>query len=150
MFGIRKNKNKGYTLIYVLIMSSLCLSMVLGCYKMELLRRENSIKMNKNVLRVDKLQKYKEYLFTELDEHIYENVKNITDDEIKSYLSSIKDFSLTYDECCIKYNKDKNYFLVQYYVNHKFCKEEFYQYKVNGNYIVYGCIDYSYVKGVLK
>jgi len=150
MFRIRKNKNKGYTLIYVLIISSLCLSIVFGCYKMEFLRRENSIKMNKNALKVDKLQKHKEYLFTELDEHIYGNVENVTEEEVKNYFSSIEEFSLTYDQCYIKYNKDKNYFLLQYYIDNKFFKEEFYQYKVNGNSILYGCIDYSYVKGVLR
>lgn len=150
MFRIRESKNKGYTLIYVLIISSLCLSIVFGCYKMEFLRRENSIKMNKNALKVDKLQKYKEYLFTELDEHIYGNVNNVTEEEVKNYFSSIDEFSLTYDQCCIKYNKDKNYFLLQYYIDNKFCKEEFYQYKVNNNSTFYGCIDYSYVKGVLK
>lgn len=150
MFRVRKSKNKGYTLIYVLIINGLCLSIVFGCYKMEFLRRENSIKMKKNILKVDKLQKYKEYLLTELDENIYGNVMNITEEEIKKYLTSTDSFSLTYDQCSVKYIKDKNYFLVQYYINNKFYKEEFYQYKVNGNSIIYGCIDYSYTKGVLK
>lgn len=150
MFRLRKSKNKGYTLIYVLIINSLCVFIAFGCYKMELLVRENSMKMKNNVVKVDKLQKYKEYLFTELDENIYGNVNNITEDDIKKYLDSISDFCLIYDQCCIKYVKDKNYFLVQYYINNRFCKEEFYQYKVEGNSIIYGCIDYSYVKGVLK
>lgn len=150
MFRFRKSKSKGYTLIYVLIINSLCLSIVFGCYKMEFLKRENSIKMKKNILKVDKLQKYREYLLTELDENIYGNVNNITEEEIKNYLSSADGFSLIYDQCCIKYVKDKNYFLVQYYINNKFYKEEFYQYKVNDSSIIYGCIDYSYTKGVLK
>ena len=137
-------------MIYVLIMSSICISIVFGCYKMEFLRRENSVKMYKNTMRVDKSQKYKEYLFTELDEYICENVKDITEDDIKNYFDSAIDFELTYEQCKIKYNKDRNYFLVQYYINNKFYKEEFYQYKVRGKSIIYGCIDYSYLKEVLK
>lgn len=150
MLRFRKGKNKGYILIYVLIISSLCLSIVFGCYKMEFLRRENSIKMKKNALKVDKTQKCKEYLLTELDEYIYENVNNVTEEDIKNYFSAVNGFSLTYEQCCVKYNKDKNYFLVEYYINNKFYKEEFYQYKVNGTSIIYGCIDYSYAKGVLN
>lgn len=146
MLRTGKGRNKGYTMIYVLIMSSICISIVFGCYKMEFLRRENSVNMYKNIMRVDKSQKYKEYLFTQLDGYICENVKGITEDDIKNYFHSLIDFKLTYENCTIKYDKDKNYFLVQYYINNEFYKEEFYQYKVRGNSIIYGCIDYSYLE----
>lgn len=150
MLRTRQGKSKGYTLIYVLIINSICLSIVFGCYRMEVLRRQNSIRAREKALRIDRIQKYKEYLLTELDEYIYVNANDITEEDIKSYFNSIDDFSLTYNQCCIKYNKDSNCFLAQYYINNVFYKEEIYQYKVNGNSVIYGCTDYSYAKGVLK
>jgi hypothetical protein len=85
-----------------------------------------------------------------LDDYIRTNVVVITEDGIKKYISGLKDFSLVYDGCYIKYNKEKNYFLIQYYSEGNFSKEEFYEYIVKGNSIIYGCVDYSYKKGVLK
>lgn len=117
---------------------------------MEFLIKENSIKLQKNILKVDKSQKSKEYLLTELDEYIYVNVKDITEEDIKKFFSSLNDFTLIYEESCIKYNKEKDCFLIQYSINHKFYKEEFYEYKVNDAFITYGCIDYSFREGELK
>lgn len=150
MFRFRKGTKKGYILIYVLLVNSLCLLIALGCYKMECLKTENSLKLQKIILKVDKLQKSKEYIFTELDDYICENIKYENEEDIKNYFNSSEDFKLTYEECIVNYNKDKNYFLVQYYSNNKFCKEEFYKYKLNGKSVIYSCIDYSYKEGVLK
>lgn len=150
MFRVREIKSKGYILIYTLTTCSLCLFIALGCYKMEILIKQNVERTEKNILKVDKEQKHREYILTALDQHIYENIKNISEEEIKRFFNSLDNFSLSYEESTVQYNKDKDCFLVQYYLKGKFYKEELYEYRVDGSSVVYGCIDYSFLKGELK
>ncbi|MCT8976045.1 hypothetical protein N4T77_05485 [Clostridium sp. CX1] len=117
---------------------------------MEILIKQNVERTEKNILKVDKEQKHREYILTALDQHIYENIKNISEEEIKRFFNSLDNFSLSYEESTVQYNKDKDCFLVQYYLKGKFYKEELYEYRVDGSSVVYGCIDYSFLKGELK
>lgn len=151
MFGIRKKKSeRGFILIYVLFICSLCFIIVLGFYKMEVLIRSNNLKFQSNVLKVDNLQKTREYLLTELDENIYMNVSSIDENAVKEYLNSIADFKGKYNDSYVEYVKNNNCFLIQYYINHKFYKEELYEYKIVNGEIFYGCIDYAFEQGGIK
>ncbi|WPC44855.1 hypothetical protein [Clostridium sp. JS66] len=154
MFSIRKRRrSKGFILIYVMFIVSFCIFIALNCFKLEVLKRQNSLNMKKDVLKVDSTQKIKEYMLTDLDELLYKNVTVLTNDGIKSYLSSListRDSIVTickYDNSCIEYNKDKDWFVVTYYVNNKFYKEEVYRYKVENNLIFYNYINYFFKKG---
>ncbi len=151
MLYFRKRKNRsGFILIYVVFIVTLCIFIALNCFSLEMLKRENNLKMEKNILKVEVTQKIKEYLFTDLDEFLYKNKADITNEGIKDYLKSTTDSSIQYEDSYIEYNKEKNYFLVVYYVNNKFYKEEFYEYRVKDKLIFYTCIDYSFKKGELK
>ena len=56
----------------------------------------------------------------------------------------------SYNESHIEYTKNNNCFSIQYYINHKFYKEELYEYKIVNGSMRYGCIDYSFEKGKIK
>lgn len=108
---------------------------------------ENNLKFQKNSLKINTIQKYAEYLLTELDEYILANVSAITQDDIRVHFSSLYDFSISYEECNISYVPNKDCFLIEYYLNHKFYKEELYEYKIYNNSLIYRCIDYSFERG---
>ncbi|WP_035774432.1 hypothetical protein [Clostridium carboxidivorans] len=119
---------------------SFCIFIALNCFKSEVLIRQNNLSMEKKILKVDPTQKIREYMLTDLDELLYKDVKMITNDEIKNYLSSKTDSIVQYDNSCIKYDKD-DYLVVKYYVNNKFYKEEYYKCKVENNFIFYKFIN---------
>ncbi len=119
---------------------SFCIFIALSCFKLEVLKRQNNLNMEKSVLKVDPTQKIKEYMLTELDELLYKDVTTLTNDEVKNYLSSKTGSIVQYDNSYIKYDTN-NYLVLMYNVNNKFCKEEHYQYKVENNFIFYRCID---------
>lgn len=151
MFSIRKKKNRsGFILVYVLFIGSICLSIAASCYKTEYLIRKNSLNFQKYSLKVNGIQKQKEYLLTQLDQYIYKNINDITEDEIKKYFQDAQSFSLSYEQCYVTYFNSRNCFLLVYYLNNKFYKEELYEYKVVGDSVNYGCIDYSFKKGDIK
>lgn len=135
-----------------MFIASLCIFIALNCFKLEVLKRQNNLSMERNVLKVECNQKIKEYMLTELDELLYKNVTSITDEGIRSYLNSMGDYTtenhiVEYDNSYIKYKKEKDYFVVMYYVNSEFYKKEFYKCKVENNLIFYNCIGYSFDKG---
>ncbi len=149
MFSIRKREStRGFILIYVVFIVTLCIFIALNCFKLEVLKRENNLKMQKNILKVEYEQKTKEYIFTQLDEFLYKNVTNLTSDGIKAYLDSLSGTIVQYEDSHIEYNKSQNCLLVVYYKDGKFSKEELYQYRVENNSIFYTCIDYSFKEGV--
>lgn len=117
---------------------------------MEVLIRNNNLKMEKSLVKVDKLQKTREYLLTELDENIYNNVSSINEDSVKKYLESMVNIKDEHGESHIEYIKNNNCFLIQYYINHRFYKGEVYEYKIIKGSIYYGCIDYFFEKGKIK
>ncbi|MBV7275047.1 hypothetical protein I6U48_19285 [Clostridium sp. PL3] len=114
---------------------------------MEVLIRNNNLKMEKSLVKVDKLQKTREYLLTELDDNIYKNVSVIDENSVKEYFVSMSKLDEKYEDSYIEYIKNNNCFLIQYYINHKFYKGELYEYKIANGLIYYGCIDYSFEKG---
>lgn len=132
---------------------SFCIFIALNCFKLEVIKRQNNLNMEKNMLKVDPTQKIREYIFTELDELLYKNAVTLTNEGIKSYLSSVGSTTNSivqigkYDNSCIEYNKNKDWFVVTYYVNNKFYKEEVYRYKVENNLIFYNYINYFFKKG---
>ncbi|AWI03770.1 hypothetical protein B9W14_04460 [Clostridium drakei] len=141
MFSIKnRRRSKGFIIIYVMFIVSFCIFIALSCFKLEVLKRQNNLNMEKSVLKVDPTQKIKEYMLTELDELLYKDVTTLTNDEVKNYLSSKTGSIVQYDNSYIKYDTN-NYLVLMYNVNNKFCKEEHYQYKVENNFIFYRCID---------
>lgn len=151
MLTIRKKKGRrGFVLIYVLFVGCICISIVSVGYKMEFVKRDNAVKLQNNTIKVDKLQKSREYLLSRLDKYILNNINSLSNEEIQTYFSTLNDFKVVYEGSYIIYIKDKNYFLLRYYLNNKFCKEELYEYKVTSKGLVYGCIDYSFKEGEIK
>lgn len=151
MFRTRERKSKkGFILVYVLFACSLCFLIVLGVYKMEVLIRNNDLKLQQNTMKVDIIQKPREFLLTQLDENIYESVSYISEEGVKEFFNTTTSTAIKYDDNLIKYINDSNCFLAEYYINHKFYKEELYEYKIINGSIFYGCIDYSYKKGGIK
>ncbi|OBR94912.1 hypothetical protein CLRAG_12500 [Clostridium ragsdalei P11] len=147
-YGKRKVK-KGFILIYVLFIGCMCILISLGCYSMEMHIRSNNLNSHKKSIQVDVTEKYREYLFTELNEYISKN-PSCDDNGIKQYISSLDNFKIYFEECYIFYDKNMDCFKVEYIFNGEFYKEETYEYEVKNKDILYSCIDYSFKKGGLE
>ncbi|WP_242866542.1 hypothetical protein [Clostridium ljungdahlii] len=116
---------------------------------MEMHIRSNNLNSHKKSIQVDVTEKYREYLFTELNEYISKN-PCCDDNGIKQYISSLDNFKIYFEECYIFYDKNMDCFKVEYIFNGEFYKEETYEYEVKNKDILYSCIDYSFKKGGLE
>ena len=148
MFCNRKRKAKrGFILIYVLLIGCICIAISLGCYAMEMNVRSNSLMDYKRCLEVDEVEKYREYLLTELNKRMVEIASSEENDleENKHYLEGIR---IYFEECCIYYDRDMDCFKAEYIFDGKFYKEETYEYELKGGEFVYSCVDYSFQRGV--
>ncbi|AYD40608.1 hypothetical protein D4Z93_08730 [Clostridium fermenticellae] len=147
MFGIRKSKRKGLTLIYVLFIGSVCIFISIICFKISYMQRNNVLKMKDHCCMVDPVQKIREYMLTDLNNLIYSHCNDINDNSIKEYISSLDDNIVNYERSYIKYNSANDSFIVVYYVGKDFYKEELYKYIVRDNEVFFNCLDYSFRKG---
>lgn len=113
---------------------------------MEMLRRSNNLAMSKNVVKVDLIEKHKEYLLTELNDYVHKNILNLTEEETRNYFTSLDDFKISYEGSYIVYDKKRDCFKGEYNINGKFYKKELYEYQVSNAVITCSCIDYSFEK----
>lgn len=149
MFRIRESKRKGFTLIYVLFIGSVCIFISIICFKISFLQRSNTLKMKEYCCKVEPVQKTREYMLTDLNSLIYKNCTNMNDDSVKKYLSSISGNIVNYGYSHLKYNNTTNSFILVYYLGKKFYKEELYKYNIKNGNVFFNCLDYSFKEGEL-
>src|SRR5659263_319273 len=112
-----KNKKvkKGYILLYVLLIGTICIIMLLYCVNLEAseLKNLNSIKNFK--IKAELYVENKEFLLTDLTSNIYTKFGASSDKEgIKNYYSSISNtFKLNYKGNLLVYNTSKDMFIVE-------------------------------------
>lgn len=148
MFCNRKRKTReGFILIYVMFLVTLCIFIAINCFKLEVLKRENSLNIEKDILRTEETQKIKEYILTDLDQSLNKNVLNLSNEGIRAYMNSLTGTIVKYENSYVEYNRQKDYFVLVYYLDGKFCKEEAYEYNVKDNCIYYNCIGNYFQKG---
>ncbi|MEY7999438.1 hypothetical protein AB8U03_04360 [Clostridium sp. Mt-5] len=114
---------------------------------MEMNIRSNNLNDYKKCLQVDITEKYREYLLTELDKYMAENIP-YEEDNLKENICSMDNIKIYFEECYIYYDSNIDCFKAEYIFNGKFYKEETYEYELGKTGFVYSCVDYSFDKGV--
>jgi hypothetical protein len=143
----RKGKGKkGFILIYVLFIGCICILISLGCYSMEMNIRSNVVDTYKQAFKVNVKDKYKEYLLTELNQYICENILCNTTN-IKEYMNSLDDFKIYFQESHVYYDKNIDCFIIEYVIDGTFYKQETFEYEIKDKDVIFSCIDYSFRKG---
>jgi hypothetical protein len=144
MFCSGKRKaGRGFILIYVILIGFICIFISLGCYSMEMNIRSNNLKSYNKCLEVDAIGRQREYLLTELNKYIIENI-DCEGENPKERMSFLGDVRLYFEECFIYYDKNADRFKAVYIFDGKFYKEEIYEYKFEKGKILYSCVDYSF------
>lgn len=147
MFCNRKRKaDRGFILIYVLLIGCICIFISLGCFNMEMNVRSNNLNDYKKCLKMDVTEKYREYLLTELNRYLNENI-SFKEGKLNENMSSLNNLRIYFEECYIYYDEKNDCFKVEYVFNGKFYKEEVYEYQFGENGLVYSCVDYSLDEG---
>lgn len=147
----KRRVNKGYVLIYVLLVGSLCLLSSIFVFQMEMGKRSSLILYKDEVTSKNKLAQSRENLLTAIDTIVNINVsaKDVT--SIKGYLSVLPvSYKIYYQNSYISYSKKNDKIFIDYYIDGIYYKTEYYMYYVDSLKIKYKCSDISYVKGMVN
>jgi len=132
------------------LITSICIISALGCFKLQILKRENNIRVGKGLSRTDVVQRDREYLITGMDKYIYSNLNDISSENIKNLLNSYEKQKNYYGSSYIIYITEKDAFYLCFYSNGRFYREELYKYNVAEGKVFYVPVGYSYKEGVLN
>ncbi|MBL4937923.1 hypothetical protein JK636_19625 [Clostridium sp. YIM B02515] len=100
-----KKMKKGFVLVYTLLITSFCLIIAVYIFTLQVKISKNVNSYKNYVLKEQDYDKYKEYLFTELNEQILKNINKLEREEIKSYLNRSSFSNKSEDnKAKIKYN----------------------------------------------
>ena len=139
-------KQKGYILLYTLILSFLCMLIVMLGFKLIIDEKESLYYFEKYVLKEKSDKKYKEYSLTKISTLITAHVTPINREAIKNYFSvNSENPIVAYERSYIKYNKDKDSLVLTYEYKEGFLKRDEYAYDV-----VNGLITYTYKNSVYE
>ncbi|MGO5064861.1 MULTISPECIES: hypothetical protein [unclassified Clostridium] len=122
----KKRIKKGYILLYALLMGGLCMFSSLFILKMENIKWQNSGKELKSLSKINRVQKDREYILSYIDKFFYENIENISSDNINEFIRSLdNNFKFTFNNTLAYfYNGD---LIIDYYKNKIFYKQEKYK-----------------------
>lgn len=147
----KRTVNKGYVLIYVLLVGSLCLLSSIFVFQMEMEKRSSLILYKDEVTCNNKLSQSRENLLTDIDTIINTNVNSKDVISIQAYLSGIPvPIKIEYQKSSISYNHTNDELFIDYYINGIYYKTEYYKYYVDNLKIKYKCCDITYVKGMVN
>jgi hypothetical protein len=147
----KRRVNKGYVLIYVLLVGSLCLLSSIFVFQMEMEKRSSLNLYKDEVTSINKLQKCRENLLTGFDTIVNTNASSKDVPSIKAYLLGLPlSFKIYYQNSYISYNKTNDKIFIDYYLDGIYYKTEYYKYYVDSLKIKYKCSNISYVKGMVN
>ncbi|MFL0196881.1 hypothetical protein ACJDU8_15125 [Clostridium sp. WILCCON 0269] len=113
---------------------------------MEMYIRSDNLDRHKEAFKTDITKKYKEYLLTELNQYICDNVSYETT-SLKEYMCSLDNFKIYFEGSYIYYDGSLDCFIIKYIFDGKFYKQETFEYEIRDKDIVYSCVDYSFEEG---
>ena len=120
------------------MISFLCMSIVMLCFKLIINEKENLYYFQKYVLAQKSNKKYKEYMLTFLTEFIQTNLASINKEEIKNYFKLYGEKSIaSYEKSYIIYSVDKDCFILTYQYEDGILKKDQYSYEVINQLIKY-------------
>lgn len=129
--GINEVK-KGFVIVYTLIFGMICVFIALLCFNLYIYENNNISSLQIIDFRENNIDKYREYLFTDLSDTIKTNIPDITVDNIKSYFTVHKnDFKISFNNSYAVYDDKDNEFVIAYKYDEVYLKEEYYGYNVD-------------------
>jgi len=144
----KRRVNKGYVLIYVLLVGSLCLLSSIFVFQMQMEKRSSLVLYKYEVTSSNKLQETRENLLTLIDNLVNTNVTTKDILSIHTYLSGLPlAFKIYYQNSYISYDKVIDKMYIDYYINVTYYKTEYYNYYMDNLVLKYRCCNISYVKG---
>ena len=144
----KRRVNKGYVLIYVLLVGSLCLLSSIFVFQMQMEKKSSLVLYKDEVTSSNKLQESRENLLTGIDNLVIANVINKNIASIHTYLSALPlSFKIYYQNSYISYDNQTDKLYIDYYINGYYYKTEYYNYYMDSLVLKYKCCDISYVKG---
>lgn len=142
---------KGYALVYILLLCSLCMIFVLFIFNMEVKITKNTISYKNYALKEIDYGDLREILFTKLFNNIYTNVEVLTLSNLKSYfINSELYFRTDDDKACIKYDKTINKLILESVYENGYYKKDIYDYKIDQNKVRLVFINAIYIKGGIE
>lgn len=130
-FDNRSKVKKGHICLYSILIGSFVISLAFYSFTLELKGKRLQQSIEKTVLKSSEPQEYREVLFTELSQCIKENLEVISKETVKEYFNSSPEGSrFTYNKAYLRYEKEKDYFILAYYYDEAYHKEDIYEYEI--------------------
>jgi len=124
-------KQKGYILLYTLILSFLCMLIVMLGFKLIIDEKESLYYFEKYVLKEKSEKKYIEYSLATINTTITSHVTPISKETIKNYFTiNSQNPIVRYEKSYIKYNLVNDSFILTYEYKQGFLKRNEYDYDV--------------------
>lgn len=134
----KNNKLKGYALISTIFICSICLLILLFSYNIALMERKKSESLKKYIVNSAAADSVKEYLLTDINDYIISSVHSIDTGTVHNFLNNHEgSIKLFYNASFIKYYKEKDCFIIYSYFNENSHREDYYNYYVSDNRIIY-------------
>jgi hypothetical protein len=117
---------------------------------MEFKKMENIISYKNSITKDNKLDEYKEHLFTILYQNMPAEIRNSSTDNVKNYFqqnNTIYNYDNSYSK--IKYDAARNKIILQSYYDEYYHRDDLYDYKVLGGKLKFIYIQTLYVEGRL-
>ena len=146
-------KQKGYILLYTLIISFLCMLIVMLSFKLIIEEKESIDYLEKYVLREKLDKKYKEYLLGCINEIIKTSSVPLNNEGIKNYfrtygVTKIASFEKSYINYSLAtYSLETDIFTITYEFEVGSLKSDEYSYQVTNNIIRYTFKNSTYRNG---
>lgn len=147
---LTSSRKNGFILIYTLLICSLCILIAVYFFSMEFKKMENIISYKKSITKDNKLDEYKEHLFTILYQNMPAEIRNSSTDNVKNYFqqnNTIYNYDNSYSK--IKYDAARNKIILQSYYDEYYHRDDLYDYKVLGGKLKFIYIQTLYVEGRL-
>ncbi|MCM0650385.1 hypothetical protein NBE98_18650 [Clostridium swellfunianum] len=145
-----KNKSiaKGYIALYVIFVCSLCIILAAYSFTLEIRRARTTNSLKNSILKINKVDEYKECGFTYLTNGINSSISSLSLDSVRQYLKA-SGFKIVYGEgkACIKYDLILDKIVLQTYYDSEFIRQDLYDYKIISDKLIYEYISTKYIEG---
>ena len=142
---------KGYVVVYVLLVCSLCMILVSYSFYLEVKKVRNIKSYTNLIINAKKIDEYKEYLFTYLHKEVNTAISSLTSDSVKQYLTT-NNFKIKFDngKACIKYDLSTNKIILETFYSTDYYRRDLYDYKVVSNKLKYMYVNTIYIEGRIE
>ena len=131
-------KQKGYILLYTLIISFLCMMIVMVSFKLIINEKEDIHYLENYVLREKLDKKYKEYLLASMNEIMKMHLVTISNEGIKNYFRAFDGTRIaSFEKSYITYSLATDSFIITYEYEVGSLEHDEYSYEVNNNITQY-------------